>query len=52
MLFGGPVQDAPDAAGAGGPVARESNWTRFWTGLRLGISLALLAALVWWAIAR
>lgn len=52
MLFGGPIQDPPDATDAGEPVARESNWTRFWTGLRLGISLALLAALVWWAIVR
>lgn len=51
MLFGG-APEPSNVPAAHEPAPAESAWTRFWTGLRLGTSLALLAVLVWWAIAR
>lgn len=45
MLFGGPPV-LPD------PDEDPSGWVRGFALLRVGISLALLGALVWWAIAR
>lgn len=49
MLFGGEVRMADDGDE---PAPPASPWERFWAGLRLGTSLALLAVLVWWAIVR
>jgi hypothetical protein len=46
MLFGGEPA-SPDAE-----AAAPGRGARFWLGLRIGISFALLAALVWWSIAR
>ncbi len=52
MLFGGAATEPASGPDDGEPATSESGWTRFLTGLRLGTSLALLAVLVWWAIAR
>lgn len=50
MLFGGPATTG--GAPEGGAVRPETGWTRFLTGVRLGVSLALVALLAWWAILR
>ena len=49
FMLGSTLAADAEAERLNGP---RTGWGRFFAGVRLGITLALLAALIWWAIAR
>lgn len=49
FMLGSTIAADAEADRLNGP---RTGFARFFAGLRLGITLALLAALIWWAIAR